>query len=151
MDPSTNRQEILGEIARRPGAALVYLFGSQAQAGARYLRGEEAVAESGSDLDVGVVFFHPPASAVPIYGEIYAELTHLFEPFRVDLVFLHEVNAIFRYEAILGECVYAASDAFQEEFEERTMKEAADLKFKKRIFDQEVLEAIRDGYFEVKL
>jgi predicted nucleotidyltransferase len=150
MDPSTGRQEILGEIAGRRGVALVYVFGSQSQAGARYLQGELAVAESGSDLDVGVVFIDPPASAVPVYGDLYAELTHLFEPFTVDLVFLHEVSALFRYEAIRGECVYAASDAFQEEFEERTMKEAADLKFKKRIFDQEVLEAIRDGYFEVK-
>ncbi len=150
MVSAKDRQETLSGIARRYGVALVYLFGSQAEAGSRHLRGGEAVAAPGSDLDIGVVFISPPASAVPIYGELYAELAGLFEPFTVDLVFLHEVSALFRYEAILGERAYAASDAFQEEFEERTMKEAADLKFKKRIFDQEVLEAIRDGYFEVK-
>lgn len=64
MEPSTGRQEILGEIARQRGVALVYLFGSQAQAGARYLRGEEAVAESGSGLDVGVVFSQRPSGMV---------------------------------------------------------------------------------------
>jgi len=150
MIPARDRQAVLGEIARRHGAGLVYLFGSQAEAGSRHLRGGEAAPEAGSDLDIGIVFVSPPPSAVPVYGDLYAELTGLFEPFTVDLVFLHEVSSLFRYEAILGECAYAASDAFQEEFEERTMKEAADLKFKKRIFDQEVLEAIRDGYFEVK-
>ena len=150
MIPARDRQAVLGEIARRHGAGLVYLFGSQGEAGSRDLRGGGGAPPTGSAGAVRGGLISPPASAVPVYGDLYAELTGLFEPFTVDLVFLHEVSSLFRYEAILGECAYAASDAFQEEFEERTMKEAADLKFKKRIFDQEVLEAIRDGYFEVK-
>lgn len=146
----TNRTEALGEICRRYGLGLVYLFGSQAEVGERYLEGDAFLPVRGSDLDVGVVFINPPDSAVPIYGELYAELSSLLDPFEVDLVFLHEVDSLFRYQVILGELVYAVNEAFQEEFEERVMKEAADLRFKKRIFDEEVLEAIRDGYFEVK-
>ncbi len=144
------RMAILEQICRHYGLGLVYLFGSQAEAGKRYIEGESIVPEQGSDLDVGVVFLDPPASAVPVYGDLYADLSELLEPFRVDLVFLHEVSALFRYEAILGDVVYAVNEGFQEVFEERVMKEAADLKYKKRIFNAEVLEAIRDGYFEVK-
>ena len=146
----SHRQGALESICRRYGVGLVYLFGSQAEAGKRYLDGEAVKPEAGSDLDVGVVFLEPPATAVPVYGDLYAELAGLLEPFEVDLVFLHEVSALFRHQAILGKAAYIADEGFQEDYEERVLKEAADLGFKKRIFDEEVLEAIRDGYFEIK-
>jgi hypothetical protein len=37
-----------------------------------------------------------------------------------------------------------------DEFEERIMKKAEDLLFKKRIFDKEIMEAMQDGYVEFK-
>lgn len=52
--------------------------------------------ESGkdSDLDIGVVFEILPDKAFLLYGEIYAELLDIFEPFDIDLVFLQETDSL---------------------------------------------------------
>lgn len=49
-----------------------------------------------------------------------------------------------------GEMVYCKDELFLEEYEERVMKMASDLSFKKMDFEKDFLEAIRDGYFEIE-
>ena len=142
------RKETLKSIAERSGISLVYLFGSRADEGKRYLEGEEIATNSYSDLDIAVAFERFPVETVQVYGKLYREISDLFDPFRIDLIFIHEMNSLFQYEIIKGEKIYERSVTFADDFEEGVMKRAGDLIYKKRIFDRDVLEAMEHGYFE---
>jgi hypothetical protein len=61
---------------------------------------------------------------------------------------MHEVDTLFQYEIIKGVRIYEKDEFFADEFEEMIMKKAEDLVFKRRILIKEILEAIKDGYFE---
>lgn len=135
-------------LAERYGLILVYIFGSQADEGRRYLQGEDIEPVAFSDLDIAVAFQDPPLESMRVYGELYREFSKLFEPFDIDLVFIHEVNPLFQYEIIKGVRIYEKDEPLADEFEEGVMKRAEDLSFKKRTFDKDVIEAITDGYIE---
>jgi len=135
-------------IAKKYGIAIIYLFGSQAENGARYLAGDNIGVEDLSDLDVAVSFVNIPSQAMKIYGALYKELSEIFVPFYIDLVFMHEVETLFQYEIIKGERIFEKDEFLTDEHEERIMKMAEDLAFKRRIMNREILEAIEDGYFE---
>lgn len=140
----------LKEIAERHGISVVYLFGSQAEKGKRYLEGEGVMPDVSSDLDVAVAFerLPEPDRAIESYGLIYKELSMLFEPFEIDLIFLHEHNALFKYEIIKGIRVYERDEEFADNLEMEIMRQAEDLSFKRKKFYEEIMEAIEDGYFE---
>ncbi|MBM3297617.1 MAG: nucleotidyltransferase domain-containing protein [Candidatus Aminicenantes bacterium] len=140
-----------GEIERtaeKYGIDLVYLFGSRAKEGARYLAGETTGFEGLSDLDLAVGFQNIPSEPTRIYGALYREFSEIFEPFNIDLVFLHEMDTLFQYEMIKGVRIYEKCGFPADEFEERIIKKSADLAVKKKILNREILEAIADGYFE---
>jgi len=134
-------------LAERYGITLVYLFGSQAVKGQKFLNGKDTAPEERSDLDIAVAFKDIPSEPLKTYGELYKELSEIFEPFIVDLVFIHEVDTLMQYEIVRGERVYEFDILHADEFEENVMKRAEDLTFKKKIFNREVLEAIENGYF----
>ncbi len=136
------------EIAERYRINLIYLFGSQSDKGRRYLEGEVVELDSFADLDIAIVFEKPPVDAMKSYGNLFKEFSKIFDPFNIDLVFMHELNALFQYEIIKGIRIYEKDEFYADEFEEGIMKRAEDLYFKKRIFDEEVMEAIENGYFE---
>lgn len=135
------------KIAKRFGCNLIYLFGSQADTGKRYLEGEAVFPQEGADIDIAASFEVLPENAIEVYGELYAEFSKLFEPFELDLVFIHEVDTFFRYEIVKGIKVYEKNIDLADELEEDVLKRAGDLYFKKNIFEQEVMEAVKDGYF----
>lgn len=138
------------EIAQKFGINLIYLFGSQAEIGERYIKGDLITPETFSDLDVAVSFKNPPQNSIRVYGDLYAEISEIFDPFHIDLVFIHEMNPIFQYEVIKGIRIYEEDERMTEDFEEIVMKEAADLAFKKRIMDRDTMGAIEDDYFGFK-
>lgn len=145
------RREMLAEILKRHGAKAAYLFGSQKEAGITFLNGNPPTVDEGSDLDIGLLFTKLPEDAFEVYGRLYADLSILFEPFAVDLVFLQETDILFQYEVISGQkLVYCQDELFIEEYEERIIKMASDLSFKKTEFEKDFLEAIRNGYFEIE-
>ena len=144
------RKEKLAEIFKRYKVKAAYIFGSQKEKGIAFLSGKKIKSEKGSDLDVGVVFEKIPFHTFEIYGQIYAALAELFEPFEVDLVFLQETDIFFQYEAIKGEMVYCADSVFVEEYEEKIIKKAADLMYKKREFEKDFFEAVKNGYFKIE-
>jgi len=144
------KKERLVNILRAHRVKVVYLFGSQKEAGISFLSGEVPKIDEKADLDVGVVFEKLPEDAFNAYGEIYADLSLFFGPFNVDLIFLQETDILFQYEAIRGEIVYCDDESFLEEYEEYVMKRASDLSFKKIEFEKDFLEAIKDGYFEIE-
>ncbi|PMP66622.1 MAG: hypothetical protein C0190_05255 [Thermodesulfobacterium geofontis] len=146
--------EQLKNIAKKYGITLIYLFGSQAKNGVAYLYDRSYRVKKRSDLDIGVVFKNFPINAkekIKIYEELYTDLALLFDPFEIDLIFLQEINPLLQLEAIKGFAIYVEDEIFQEDYEELVMKKAEDLRFKKREFDKEVLEARKDGYFEIEL
>ncbi len=136
------------EIAGRYGILAIYLFGSQAEVGKRYLDGEDVIPDAFSDLDVSVAFKALPDAIIKTYGELYKEISDIFDPFNIDLIFMHEVNSLFQYEIIKGIRIYEQDINKTDELEEGIMKKAEDLFFRKQIFDKDVMEAIEDGYFE---
>jgi predicted nucleotidyltransferase len=140
----------LDAIFRRHGVKIAYLFGSQKQRGIEFLQGIPVEAEKGSDLDIGIVFEKLPDNPFLPYGELYAELIDIFEPFDIDLVFLQETDSLFQYEAIRGEVIYYEDQDFLDEYEELIMKKAGDLAYKREEFERDFLEAIKDGYFEIE-
>jgi predicted nucleotidyltransferase len=135
-------------LAERYGITIIYLFGSQADKGKKYLKGENVKLDIFADLDVAIAFEKQPAEPMEIYGALFKELSKIFDPFDIDLIFMHELDALFQYEIIKGERVYEKDEFSADEFEEGIMKRAEDLLFKKRIFNEEVMEAIENGYFE---
>lgn len=135
-------------ISIKYNCILIYLFGSQADMGRRYLLGEKVGQERYSDLDIAVCFEKLPEKTIDVYEGIFVEFSKLFEPFNVDIVFIHEVDILFRYEIIKGVRIYEKSEYLADRFEEEVMRMAEDIYFKKHEFDREVMEAIEDGYFQ---
>ena len=136
-------------ICRRFGVGLCYLFGSQAAAGRALIEGRPVqIEDPESDIDFGVVFLHPPEGPLRVYALLSLEFGDLVSPYRADLLFLHEVDHLFQLEVIQGIHVYAISEAFREEYEERVMMFASDEYeiFKRN--ERDLFEAIQDGYFE---
>lgn len=135
-------------LAEAYDLSLIYLFGSQAIPGIQYLKGIEIVPDEMSDLDIAVAFQNPPVLPMETYGHLYRDAGKIFDPFDIDLIFMHEVNILLQYEIIKGVRIYEADEFLADQFEEKIMKLAADLIIKKRIMDREIMEAIEDGYFQ---
>lgn len=142
------KNKYIQTIAERYGIILIYLFGSLANEGKKYLKGVDVKPDTSSDLDIAIAFETPPEETMKIYGTLFKEFSKVFDPFNIDLVFMHELNVLFQYEIIKGERIYEKDEFSADEFEEKIMKRAEDLLFKKRTFDKEVIEAIENGYFE---
>lgn len=64
----------LNEIAEKHKISIIYLFGSQAETGKKYLEGEKLTPERYSDLDVAVLFEKIPENPIKTYGELYKDL-----------------------------------------------------------------------------
>jgi predicted nucleotidyltransferase len=144
-----NPREIrLAELLRKHEVRTAYLFGSQQEAGSDYLQGRETKVDEKSDLDIGVVVNRPPEHMFEYYGNLYADLSGIFQPFKIDLVFFHEVHALLKYDMIRGQCVYAADQRRTDDDEEMVMKTAEDLAYKRREFERDFTEAITHGHFE---
>lgn len=135
-------------VAKDYDLSLIYLFGSQAIPGNQYLKGIEVVPDGFSDLDIAVAFQNPSTLPMETYGHLYRDMGNIFDPFDIDLIFLHEVDILLQYEIIKGERIYEADESLADQFEESIMKLAGDLMVKKRIMDREIMEAIEDGYFQ---
>jgi len=144
------REELEG-ILEKYGVKAAYIFGSQKEKGVAFLSGQEPVkADMDSDLDVGVVFANLPSCRIEVYSQLYVALNKFFGPFDVDLVFLQETDIFLQYQAIKGEIVYCADRFFVEEYEERIVKQAADLMYKKTGFQKDFFEAVKNGYFRIE-
>jgi len=144
--------ERVREICRRRNVALAYLFGSQKDMAYHILLGQEAViSDPLADIDLGLVFnpsltqlSTPSPSPNPprhiLYAELHNELSELFEPYHLDLVFLEEGHSVFQLEAIKGRCIYQASETFRTDYEMIILRKAADFSYVLQAFAREALE-----------
>lgn len=141
----------LNRLCEKHRVLLVYLFGSQKDAGLKYLHEQEVHIEETSDLDIGILLESPPANMYKLHGDLYFNLSTIFEQFNIDIVFFHEISFLLKYEIIKGHRIYALDEEFADEYEENVMKFASDLSFKRKMFEKDFLEALENGYFEIEL
>ena len=141
------RSKLLEQTAVGRGIPLVYLFGSQANAGSSYLAREDlGPADALADLDVGVRLRDydrfTPIERARFYGDLHGEFQDLFKPSQVDLVLLDETHSVFQSEALCSHCIYAVSDAVREAYEIRVLTRAADFRPTLHAFYKERLEDV---------
>ena len=148
-DKSLNAR--LQAIFRKNHVVLAYFFGSQQDEGRRFTAGKKYRSGCRSDLDIGLLLEKMPKDTYLLYGNLFGALTEVFVPFNIDIVFLNEVHSLLRYEIIKGKRIYARDEVFADDYEEKTIAIAADLAFKRKMFEKDFYEAIRNGYFELEL
>jgi predicted nucleotidyltransferase len=141
----------LNKIFEKYEVMTAYLFGSQRESGLKFFKGQKIKIEKTSDLDFGLLLKASPRDMYKFYGNLYYDLSAIFEPFSIDIVFLHEVDSLFKYEIIKGCRIYEKDEKFADEYEEAVMKYASDLSFKRKMFEQDFFEALKNGYFEIEL
>jgi predicted nucleotidyltransferase len=117
--------DALDDLCRRHRVLALYLFGSRADDGRRRLAGE-AVAASGSDLDVAVLF---EDSAAPFrrLAALQVALEDVFAPLRVDLLPLQRVDPLVQFAAIDGLRIATLDTTRADRFELDVMRQAAEL------------------------
>lgn len=140
----------LAGLFERHDVVLAYLFGSQQDAGYAFLEGKSPLTDEVSDLDIGILFREPPVHSYRSFGALYADLAAFFKPFKIDIVFLHEVHSLLKFEITSGVRIYAADEDEADAYEDMVMKFAADLAFKRRMFEPDFIEAVENGHFEIE-
>ena len=143
-------------LCKKNQIQLAFLFGSQAQIGYDLLCGRKKSSfDKLGDLDLGIVFLSNQVvkdieRRLNLYGILYEELSTIFSPLELDLVFLEETDYLIQYAAINGINIFKASDIALADYVEKVTKLAADWSVEVRLFQQEVMEAIRDGQITVE-
>jgi len=135
----------LEEISAKHRISLVFLFGSGKDGGVAYLEGKAMLIKDPlADLDVGIVFQkgYFPHKPYRVHAQLYAELSDLFDPFKLDLVFLQETHSVFQFEAISGVCVFATDDETKADYIKYVLRRGADWKPVMDKFYQELLETL---------
>jgi len=144
------RRDELQAIFKKNGVLLAYLFGSNQDIGRRYLDGSSCEPRKPSDLDVGLLIAPSSATMYESYGNLYLELSRGLAPFHIDIVFLHEVHSLLKFEIISGCRIYAEDEQFADDYEDLVVKFASDLAVKRRMFETDFIKAIEDGHFEIE-
>lgn len=139
------RAEELRRVCEKHGVAFLYLFGSQAAKGVRFLSEEDIVfTDPLTDLDIGTVFLEalPDGGRGYLYARLYNDLADVFAPLPIDLTFLQETNSVFAAQAIAGHCVYEHDREGRFAYEERILTRAADFR---PFLRQYLKEALNEG------
>lgn len=139
------RKEKLFDIFRRYNIGLAYLFGSQKDKGYEFLQEKDVVPDRNSDLDIGIYLKEMPVNMYEFYGNLYLELSDLFEPFDIDIVIINEVDYLMKFEIIKGYRIYSEDEAYADDFEEVIMKFAEDVYFKQKLYEKDFLERLKNG------
>ena len=147
IDIVMKRRVKLNKICNDYRILAVYIFGSIAEKVAVMLEDKkpEGINDPLADIDVGVVFLKRPSSSeerIKLYGRLYSELSEVFLPCKLDLIFLQETGVILQFEAINGILVYSFDDDKRLEYEEQVIKFYQDWKPDYDEYTKEVLEAI---------
>lgn len=136
-------------ICKKYQIALCYLFGSQKDIGKAMLRGDQVeLIDHESDIDFGVLFKVLPKKPLETYALLSLDLQDLISPFRVDLLFMHEVDHLIQLEAIKGINIYSINEEFKEAYEEKVMMFASDELEIFKLNEKDMFKGIEDGYFE---
>lgn len=130
------------EGLERLGAAVVYLYGSEALGRSNRL----------SDVDVGIVFRDPAKLRDPEYRmRLRSELSDLLEPEMIpdssremDLVLLQTTSSVLQFEAInFGKPLFVADPVFQADYEASVTREYLDIRPLVEVHYQAALDRMR--------
>lgn len=134
------------KICKDYGILAAYLFGSIAKEGAGLLNGKKpGKLDPLADIDLGVVFIKKHLNTkerMKTYSRLYTELSEIFSPFNLDLVFLQETGVNIQFEAINGILAYSRDEDLRIDYEERIIKFYQDWKPDYERYINEVLEAV---------
>lgn len=144
------RKGELQAVFKRHGVVLAYLFGSNRDIGRQYLEGFSVKSGETSDLDVGLLIAPPKQTMYERYGNLYFDLSRIFASFEIDLVLLHEVHSLLKFEIISGHRIFAQDEQYADDYEDLVVKFASDLAVKRRMFEPDFIKAIEDGHFEIE-
>lgn len=154
MREEERRIDKFNSICRQYHLQLAFLFGSQAKTGYDLLLEKEPHEPSDlkGDIDLGVVFLNPPVEGkkLHLYGSLYEDLFPLFQPIKLDLIFLKEADYLVQYEACCGINIFKTDDLASTDYVEHVVKYAADWKFEMDLFYRDVREAIGNGQIFVE-
>jgi len=142
---------LINRICKKYQIALCYLFGSQKDTGMALLKGDRVeLVDQESDIDFGVIFKVFPQNPLEAYALLSLDLQDLISPFRVDLLFMHEVDHLIQLEAIKGINIYSISEEYKETYEEKVMMFASDELEIFKLNEKDMFKGMEDGYFEFK-
>jgi predicted nucleotidyltransferase len=141
------KKKVLNRICKNYGILAAYIFGSMVEEGNACLEGKKSIKikDPISDIDLGVVFLEKllsPKERIKVYGNLYPELSEIFSPFTLDLIFLQETGVILQFAAINGLVVYSYNENMRLEYEVMVIKLYQDWKPDYDQYTKEVLEAI---------
>lgn len=139
-----NKKERFCQVLKKHNIALAYIFGSQKEKAFEILESKRVpIDDPLTDIDLGVVFnfnLEKIRGKHKLYSALYNELSDIFEPYPLDLVFLEECHSIFQMEAIEGICVYKVSEEFKDNYEMAILRRYPDFKYFYDKFLEEALE-----------
>jgi predicted nucleotidyltransferase len=141
-----SKKERFNKICADYNILSAYIFGSMSKEGSAILNGKKTKKISPlADIDIGVVFLKGKLNLrerIKTYGRLYSELSDIFSPFTLDLVFLQETGVIVQFEAINGILIYSHDEDMRLDYEERVIKFYQDWKPDYEQYTKEVLEAV---------
>lgn len=138
------KREKFFEILKKYNVALAYIFGSQREKALEILESKRVpIDDPLTDIDLGVVFgfnLEKIREKHKLYSVLYNELSDIFEPYPLDLVFLQECHSVLQMEAIEGICIYKVSEEFKDDYEMAILRRYPDFKYFYDKFLEEALE-----------
>ena len=126
---------------------LLFLFGSQAESGFKYLNGKEVTPDRLGDLDIGIYVernkIEDTYKKLQYYGYILSELQEIIPVFEIDLILLNEVSVFILCEAFKGINLYEKSHTIYTDVLEYGVKMASDLYIPRKMYYDDVLKEIQ--------
>ena len=121
-------------FASYPDITCVYLFGSYTE--------RQTCA---GDVDLAVLMLNPPRSTVSLYMELYPDLSKVFSPLEVDLLFLNSAPLPIAFEIIsTGKVIYCKDDDLRTDFEYIISGKYMDFRYHLETARQELFETIME-------
>ena len=136
--PGNAPHKLTEVLAERDEIAVAYLFGSTARGDSSHL----------SDIDVGVLLANGPGNLLRYRARLSEDLSRAMEGTPVEVVLLADAPPALAAKAIReGRLLLCRDDATRVRFEFHTLRRDFDTAPLRRMYDQTLAAAIREGRF----
>jgi predicted nucleotidyltransferase len=123
----TNLEGALADICGQYDLVAVYAFGSRAEEIASRVGGEDVVANSEADVDIGVLPESDRELGAKARVDLMQALEDLLGVARLDLVILREADPFLAANIVRGERLYARDPHAADEYDLYVLRRAGDL------------------------
>jgi len=114
MNISKEQQEKLSGIQKGHNIKLAMVIGS---------RTEKGNPKEDSDLDIAFILNRPERKYSYIYGELFSDLSEVFQEYNIDIVNIKNTDFLFRYEVYLNSELIIGDEMNYLEFKARAFRE----------------------------